>query len=317
MTTPLLEKMLSHLFDYAGAFPPASLPLDDALRTSLSFPNTLHRPHLVAADLVVNLQSARTLLERHEHTLRSWPGAPITVCLLGEAVESQKDLTSEPRNAERTFLMRTPADLVRVSSLEVRFGAEVCGDPALLADCLASLEDNFSQPEWLLCVEPALTGNGDEARLLRVCDALAGRRFALKVRGGGGMPIPTNLLATIIDAVSQRKLLLKATAGMHHPLLEPQRYGNQHGFLNVLAALTLRRNLPEFRIQSIRECLGNRDGSAFIFNHGLRWKDFLVPADAVVDTLAHFPLRIGSCSLHEPDEDLQRLYPVAGPLTSR
>ncbi|HVE12131.1 MAG TPA: hypothetical protein VNI01_01940, partial [Elusimicrobiota bacterium] len=61
---PGLEALLEGLFDYAGTFAPASLPLDEALRESASFKTTLRRPGMVAADIVLPARELASLGER-------------------------------------------------------------------------------------------------------------------------------------------------------------------------------------------------------------------------------------------------------------
>ncbi|MCB0338257.1 MAG: hypothetical protein KDD53_01575, partial [Bdellovibrionales bacterium] len=59
----------------------------------------------------------------------------------------------------------------------------------------------------------------------------------------------------------------------------------------------------------ILELLNNSDPNSFNFSEGLHWMDFSLSATEVerARNAAHFS--IGSCSLHEPDADLKRLFP--------
>ena len=58
-----LELLLQSRFDYAGMFPPAKLSLEQALREAINLRDTLARPHLLAAELVVD---SNRLAEIHE-----------------------------------------------------------------------------------------------------------------------------------------------------------------------------------------------------------------------------------------------------------
>ena len=72
----------------------------------------------------------------------------------------------------------------------------------------------------------------------------------------------------------------KATAGLHHPM----RRGEEHGFLNLLAAATA-------PLDRIEEVLAEEDGSALELEEASR------------EVFVSF----GSCSWREPVEGLQEL----------
>jgi hypothetical protein len=102
---------------------------------------------------------------------------------------------------------------------------------------------------------------------------------------------------------------LKATAGLHHPIIEPVRYANRLGFINLCTALVIAlafgEKIPDSEILS---CLEEEDASAFSFGSSLRWKQWEVSLEELWAYRKLVPITIGSCSLEEPDADLVRLF---------
>jgi hypothetical protein len=114
----------------------------------------------------------------------------------------------------------------------------------------------------------------------KVVEAIAERRAFAKVRCGGESVPSVATLATFIRACREAGVPFKATAGLHHPL----RRGEEHGFLNLLAAAAS---------DDIEAMLQSED------------HELLLSADP---RRAREALRsIGSCSFWEPVDDLKRL----------
>ena len=81
------------------------------------------------------------------------------------------------------------------------------------------------------------------------------------------------------------------------------------GFLNFASAVMLRRTLGTRISHTILvELLTNDDARAFEFRDSLQFKSLKISAAELrhAKGLAH--CTIGSCSLHEPDQDLSRLF---------
>jgi hypothetical protein len=77
------------------------------------------------------------------------------------------------------------------------------------------------------------------------------------------------------------------------------------GFLNVTAAVMLKRSLKSALSETaLLRILTNSSYAAFSWKNGLQCGDYDISLAqvAAAKKLAHFS--IGSCSLHEPDEDL-------------
>jgi hypothetical protein len=97
--------------------------------------------------------------------------------------------------------------------------------------------------------------------------------------------------------------------------VEPGRHGNALGFVNLAAAFPLQYALGPDRFGSaeVEVCLGETDPGAFDFSGGLAWRDFATGSELLTGAIRAVPFNIGSCSLHEPDQDLVRLFPECAP----
>ena len=107
--------------------------------------------------------------------------------------------------------------------------------------------------------------------------AIGGR---VKVRCGGAFVPSIEQIGLVVACCRDAGVPFKATAGLHHPM----RRGEEHGFLNLLAAATA-------PLDRIEEVLAEEDGSALEIEEASR------------EVFVSF----GSCSWREPVEGLQEL----------
>src|SRR5215213_10391301 len=107
--------------------------------------------------------------------------------------------------------------------------------------------------------------------------AIGGR---VKLRCGGAVAPSVEQVALVVAACRDARVPFKATAGLHHAV----RRGDEHGFLNLLAATAA----PPGRIEAV---LAEEDATAIDF----------AGADRKLFT------SFGSCSWREPVDDLREL----------
>ena len=107
--------------------------------------------------------------------------------------------------------------------------------------------------------------------------AIGGR---VKLRCGGAFVPSVEQVGLVVACCRDAGVPFKATAGLHHPM----RRGEEHGFLNLLAAATA-------PLERIEEVLAEEDGSALEIEEASR------------EVFVSF----GSCSWREPVEGLQEL----------
>lgn len=321
-----LELILSDLFDYAGMYPPALKTLEDALLTSGAFAKTLLRPYLVGADLVMELSHLPKVYPTLLASMGFSKGAKASFCLLGSTLQDPKSPISDERLAELVALetfnsshrRREPS--CKIVSYEIKLAKEIQTDAHFLKLALRNIKSYFQEEPIRIWVEPDLSVAEWQNVLNTTMDVLKdlaktsrGSPMGLKVRCSGPSGIAADKLAEAIQAVSRNELDLKATAGLHHPIIEKSRFDNSLGFLNLAVALFLARasELKHFGLSDIQECLLNQDPQSFTFGETFGWKDFKINLEELSRLKSRFSFSIGSCSIHEPDEDLNRLFGAA------
>jgi len=292
-----LTILLHGLFDYAGMFPPASLELDGALSESARSP-TLRRSGMVGADLVVDRTDLPRLDEERFH-VAGFGDTEAKVVVVG--VESDRIAEAAAKVAQ---VNEAHAGVFRITSLEAH-GTVFPG---------AALRDaTQAAPGVSFAIEPRLPDAGwsrNAPGVLGLLERLAtnGIDVGLKVRCSGPTAIQPATLAWLLPNVVAAGIPFKATAGLHHPIVEPH-HGNAIGFLGLATALRLRQELGDaFTVDLIQRCLTETDARAFGFDGEVSWRGHAIGVPKLLDALVALPFSIGSCSLREPDEDLERLF---------
>ena len=115
-----------------------------------------------------------------------------------------------------------------------------------------------------------------------------------KVRCGGAAIPSVPGLAEFIQACGRLEVPFKATAGLHQPL----RHGDEHGFLNLLAAVVF---------DDEEAALEEEDPDAFaLTGETFEWRDRSAGAADVARARELF-VSFGSCSAQEPIDGLVAL----------
>jgi hypothetical protein len=115
-----------------------------------------------------------------------------------------------------------------------------------------------------------------------------------KVRCGGSVLPSVPRLAEFIQACRRLEVPFKATAGLHEPL----RHGDEHGFLNLLAAAVFGDE---------EEALADEDPESFAVSaESFRWRDQATGAHEIAQA-RELLVSFGSCSAQEPIDGLQAL----------
>ncbi len=194
--------LLDHLLDHAALFPPAELPMADALRV-----DRVARTGPYAA-LVGVFVCPSSRLEELTVELAAQRGSdevgqlPIAVVV---------DAAGVPRPSDAHVDLRL---------LELRMPAE---------EALAALTD--APPGLPAYIEVPLDSLDSELDVLAAARA-GGAPVGGKVRCGGRRVPSDDELATVIVGCAERHLPLKATQGLHSAV----RTDDSHGFLNLLLA---------------------------------------------------------------------------------
>jgi hypothetical protein len=115
-----------------------------------------------------------------------------------------------------------------------------------------------------------------------------------KVRCGGSVLPSVPALAEFVQACRRLGVPFKATAGLHHPI----RTGDDHGFLNLLAAAVFGDE---------EEALAEEDAASFALTaETFSWRERTAGPEEIVGARELFA-SFGSCSAQEPIDGLEAL----------
>ena len=294
MTTPAatVRALLERLVDYAGLFPPASLPMAEAVADYASYresPDAWMLGRLV-----------------------------VPVARLDELAEASKSLVNErhgPWALSGLAAGDPPADMERVRTFNgANRGRLVVDTVELRAATESAVVSALVSVDRELAVFVEIPIDDDPRPLL---DAIKRHGARAKVRTGGTTPagIPgARQLARFIAACAAIELPFKATAGLHHALRDEQRLtydadsplATTFGFLNVfLAAAFARAGMDEASLVILLE---ERDAEAFTFDDdAITWRDERLSREQVADARHSLAHGFGSCSFREPVDELRQL----------
>ena len=148
-------------------------------------------------------------------------------------------------------------------------------------------------------------------------DAIKERGARAKLRMGGvvaeAFP-PAKAIAGMLQALAERHLPFKATAGLHHPTRSrhPFTYqadsaaGTMHGFLNLALAATL-LHFGGTAGEALH-ILEEEDPQAWqVSDDAIRCRAFRWEAEQLRVMREQFFISIGSCSFEEPIRDLESM----------
>jgi len=292
VTPKSLVRLLAGLIDYAGLFPPAALPMPDAVARYARYRRGAHawalgRFIIPAARLE---EFARAFEAGGESASRQspWPLSVLADWPL-------------PPTFEQVAAFAAAVPAARVESIECKVA---CVEDL---DALASAASGFETfAEMPLAPVPV--------DLLIRAGALG---CAAKIRTGGTTPPafpPTAAIDGFLAACLGRGVPFKATAGLHHPVRSPRPVSYEpgsacatmHGFLNVFLGAAL-LHAGGAGHHGVEELLEETDPSAFVFEDDRAgWRGHWVTT-AGIDAARRLARSFGSCSFEEPIDDLTAL----------
>jgi hypothetical protein len=292
---PAARAAFEGLIDYAGLYPPASLPLETVVRNFAMYRSGAHGWMLGRLIVPVEKLAELEALARDAGAApaRRWP---VSVLVGGaEASAGSRDAIHRVAAAPESVVEIQSVEAVATTPLEV----------AVVADAYRATIDRFVE----------IPADPDPADLI---DAIGGHACAAKVRSGGvsgeAFPSPARL-ARFLARAAAAHVPMKATAGLHHAIRGNRRLTyaadsastTMHGFVNVVLAATL---LTAGRIdEGLAEALLDDDRpEAFKFGgRAGSWLNAVVTYTEIAHARRVLLRSIGSCSFDEPVSELAAL----------
>ncbi|WP_226437926.1 hypothetical protein [Rhodococcus yananensis] len=272
--------LFADLCDDAALFPPGNAPLPDAVPAHAAHSGSDHAP-LVGAFV--------------------FPAGR-----LGELAEL---LATQPYPGDLDLSLTVPAGTDAVAAALAKVDAldgvsVVALEIAVPAE--QTVDDLFTGLDGIAAAHPTIAIFVEVPRDTRRADILArmtGTPHAAKFRTGGivAEAYPDEAeLADAVVAVVTAGVPFKATAGLHHAVrnTDPETGFEQHGFLNVLAAVDTA--LDGGDTSAVAAVLADRDGEA------LASRLSALPPDRAAELRRRFR-SFGTCSIADPLGDLLAL----------
>jgi hypothetical protein len=316
---PCAISLLDGIIDYAGLFPPAKLPMDEAFARFIEHRSSddgwmLARFVCPAA----RLDELEPLIVDADHSQ-----TPIAVSVLGSGGQTLEDFLQSVERDEKALADFSDrlGDKVVVDAFEVRLpeagGAAVAVNQAwirLSKGGTRELTPYFEVSllgEWRQRLPAAAAAVRDTDR-----NAGDGLRVGLKIRCGGleAEAIPeVTAVAAAIATCRATGVPLKATQGLHHPFRchDPELGAETHGFINLFAASAL-AHVHDLPVTKLIEIVAETDSEAFVVEPDrLAWREYGASAEGIAEARGSVLTSFGSCSFSDPRDDLRTLGFVA------
>jgi hypothetical protein len=290
--TSTASTLLRGLFDDASLFPPAGLPMSEAVdghvRHRDAWYSYLTGPFVCPETRLIQLRSALTAAGLAEIDLS------LIVTAGAQAVAGSLDaVATDPRLRLRSVEVPTGLDAAAGQDLAARAVAEVVA--ALDAVPLAGAAGYIEIP---------LTARGDD-----ILGPIEEHRYRAKLRTGGqaaaAFPDEPALAAALVE-LADRRIPFKCTAGLHLAVRHAAADTGfeHHGFLNLLLAVAAA--VDGAPGQDVASVLAGLDGDEVAA--GIAGLD---PLDA--DRVRALFISVGTCSTDEPVADLVALGVISEP----
>lgn len=296
-----LRALLNQSIDYAGMFPPCSLPLEPALRNQAQYIRSDDAWMLNTFVLPVDqFDSAKQILPQFD------PLHPLRVSALGPKTENSAAFRDAFEETEEAIgsLARHNVDLVSVKQLEMWLPQDV--DSSTLNEARSIIGD--LPVFW---EAPAERVQETIALLAELNSGMDEPTFGFKLRTGGVTPeaFPTSAqIARALVVPATHQVPIKFTAGLHHPLRQfrDEVKTKMHGFLNVLGAAILAAE-HKWDEKQTAAMLEDENPKSFSFDDEFfAWREWKIDLERL-NNRRKFVTSFGSCSFDEPREDLRAL----------
>lgn len=312
--TGSLRTLLLQSLDFAGLFPPASLPMAQATAIFLRERNA-QAPGLLARFVCP--------VTKFNELASSTPASPspiqVAAILRGGKTAGEFLANLEADLATLAAFPTSGGDAFVADTLELRIPADALPVVTLRKVTAAIVALLARQPGKARQLYLEIAPSADLAeQLAQMAESGAKLRettgislgYKLRTGGSDAASVPSvPHVAAAITAAHTHKLAMKCTGGLHHPLHGKHAGADHalHGFINLLAAAALAHNrqVPAEMLESV---LAEEQSTAFAFGpESLRWRDLTLTATELASARNQLLGSFGSCYADIPQAELQRL----------
>lgn len=323
--TESLRQFMSGIIDYAGLFPPAKLPLDEAIRNYAKYRQSADSWMLSRFILPVSMFHEAGGFADELFT----PDNPFGFSVLPKKSKTIDEFRNEIADTITNCIdfCNAHPGLVTTEMMEVKLPEKAVFSQD--AELLKNLMDETAEKLAASPLSPSQVfyeghfGENWQEDNETVIKALSDHNMqfsgsenyqfsAYKIRCGG---VTADLfpsieqVAFILDCARRHGVAIKGTAGLHHPV---RHYAEEvetkmHGFLNVFGGAMLAQ-ANDFSMDTLVEILNEENADAFHFtDNEFSWNNYVITTDEIRNVRENLLLSYGSCSFDEPREDLAQL----------
>lgn len=298
--TDARRALLGSLIDHAALFPPASMTVNAAVAEDREARGGAY------GWMLARFVCPASLLEEVRDGFGGWAETPSLSVVLDGVGQTDEASWSEALEADTQAVAAALEAGAPVTAVELRLPSPRPGSAALVA------AQAVLRPLRAEVYLELLPGEGWRNNVPAAIGAAAAIGARAKLRCGGetaaAVP-PVELVALALASCRDSGVVLKATAGLHHPVRHTDEATGitMHGFLNLLAAAALgaAHNLRPSGLESV---LAEEDPGAFdITREELRVDGQRASGEEIAAARRHLFASYGSCSWREPVEDLREL----------
>ena len=298
--TDARRALLGSLIDHAALFPPASMTMDQAVAEDREARGGDY------GWMLARFVCPASRLAELRDGFGGWAATPRLSVVLDGVGQTDEASWSEALEADANQVAVAASEGAPLAAVELRLPSPRPGSAALIA---AQTVLRPLKSEVYLELLPGDGWRNDVPAAIGAASAVGAR---VKLRCGGetaaAVP-PVELLALALASCRDTGVVMKATAGLHHPVRHTDAESGitMHGFLNLLAAAAFGA-AHNLRPSGIERVLAEEDAEAFELSAGeLRVEGQRATAVEIDAARRHLFASYGSCSWREPVEDLREL----------
>jgi hypothetical protein len=298
--TDARRALLGSLIDHAALFPPASMTVDAAVAEDREARGGAY------GWMLARFVCPASRLDEVRDGFGGWAETPSLSVVLDGVGQTDEASWSEALAADTQAVSAALEAGAPVEAVELRLPSPRPGSAALVA-AQAMLRPLGA--ELYLELLPGERWRHDLPAAIGAAAAI-GARAKLRCGGESAAAVPpVALVALALASCRDSGVVLKATAGLHHPVRHTDAATGitMHGFLNLLAAAALGA-AHNLRPSGLERVLAEEDPRAFdISQEELRVDGQGAAAEEIAAARHHLFVSYGSCSWREPVEDLRAL----------
>lgn len=294
-----LQRLLSHIIDYAGIYPPAALSLQESFANYVRYKqeseNWIVRHFVCPAEQLDQLPP------------RPQTENPIPLCVIGsrnDGEESFREAVESDLRSMDSFIHETTGYLLQTYEVKVPNASVKNRDVQRLSRIVT--EQIKELPIYL---EIPFVEDWQTVTPFVISSLKSQSSVFPKIRTGGtkAEDFPSSeQVALFLETCATSQMPFKATAGLHHPLRHFDEINQcmMHGFLNVAVAFALCVN-KKIATNVLIAVLEETEKTKFGFDDGkISWQGVDLDLNEIDWSRQMFG-SFGSCSVYEPLQDLR------------